>query len=86
MNHILQSYLLLFQLFQGWQTEIWQLQSMHFTEQGTEPTVLCDVVFCVSSLIIFFPRLEEEEIVMILHYSQSLMLVSAPRKASGYLS
>lgn len=44
-----------------------------FHKTGDRAHSLCDVVFCVSSLIIFFPRLEEEEMVMVLHCSQSLM-------------
>lgn len=57
-----------------------------FHRTGDRAHSLCDVVFCVSSLIIFFPRLEEEEMVMVLHYSQFLMLVSAPKRPSDSLS
>lgn len=52
-----------------------------FHRTGGRAHSLCDVVFCVSSLIIFFPRLEEEEMLMALPCSQSLMLVAAPRRA-----
>lgn len=49
-----------------------------FHKAGDRAYTLCVMVFYVSSLIIFFPRLEEEEMVMVLHHSQSLVPPERP--------
>lgn len=71
------SYLLLFPLFTGWPTDLATTIDV-FHKAGDRAYTLCVMVFYVSSLIIFFPRLEEEEMVMVLHHSQSIVPPERP--------